>query len=149
MANVPQPETINLTVELDEDGTPFEETVLVEPLGGSRYRVLASPGLLEGFAAGDEIELDPAARGGFHVTRRGGNICVQLFLTGEFERCREELVPRVEALGGWLDGEVPGLLVFTIPEAAGFPAIEPIFYDCERRYPDARWMYGNVYPPGE
>lgn len=144
MANVPQPAAINLTVERNPDGTPFEESVRVEPLGGARYRVLASPGLLEGLAAGDEIELDPATRQGFRVTKPGGNVCVQLFHKGAVA---PEVAPRVEALGGWLDGEAPGLLVWTFPREAGFPAIEAIFYDCERRYPGCTWMYGNVYPP--
>src|SRR5258705_2136148 len=123
-----KPSTINLVARTNPDGTPFYENVLVEELGSGRYRVLATPGLLEGFAGGDEIELAPG-------NETGGNIGVQFFCRGNESRCVEDLEPKVNALGGCLDGESPGLLVFTIPVAAGFPAIEKIFYDAELQYP--------------
>jgi Domain of unknown function (DUF4265) len=144
-----KPTTVNLVVETNPDGTPFYESVLVELLGPGRYRVLASPGLLEGFAAGDEIELAPEESSGYRVTKRGGNVCVQFFLSGDESRPWEELEPQVNALGGRLDGQTPGVLVFTIPVSAGFPAIESIFYEAEKRYAGCRWMYGNVYDPAD
>jgi hypothetical protein len=55
--------------------------------------------------------------------------------------------PKVEAIGGRVDGESHGLLVFTLPASAGFGVIERIFRDAERQYPECRWMYGNVYDP--
>jgi Domain of unknown function (DUF4265) len=144
-----QPTTINLVADTNPDGTPFYESVLVERLGPERYRVLASPGLLEGFAAGDEIELAPEESRGFRITKRGGNVCVQFFWSGDGSDPGEELEPQVTALGGRLDGQSPTLLVFTIPVAAGFPAIERIFYSAEKRYAGCGWMYGNVYDPAD
>lgn len=138
---------MNLVVEIRPDGTPFYESVLVEELGENRYRVLATPGLLEGFAGGDEIELAPEERLGFRVTKRGGNVGVQFFRKDDQKRCREDLEPKVGALGGWLDGEQGSLLVFTIPVKAGFPAIEEIFCAAEKQNPGSRWMYANVYDP--
>ncbi len=142
-----KPTTVNLVVETNPDGIPFYESVLVELIGPRRYLVLASPGLLEGFAAGDEIELTPEQGSGYRVTKRGGNVCVQFFWNAD--ESRPWLEPQVAALGGRLDGQTPGLLVFTIPVTAGFPAIESIFYEADKRYPGCRWMYGNVYDPAD
>ena len=144
-----EPTTINLVVETNPDGTPFYESVLVEPRGAGRYLVLASPGLLEGFAAGDEIELAPAESSGYRIIKRGGNVCVQFFLGPDPSRPAGELEPQIIALGGRMDGQTPGLLVFTIPVSAGFPAIERVFYDAEKRYSGCGWMYGNVYDPAD
>jgi len=142
-----EPTTINLVARINPDGTPFYESVLVERIGPQRYLVLASPGLLEGFAAGDEIELAPGESSGYRIARRGGNVCVQFFWRAA--ESRPWLEPQVAALGGRLDGETPGLLVFTIPVSAGFPAIERIFYEADKRCPGCRWMYGNVYDPAD
>jgi uncharacterized protein DUF4265 len=142
-----KPTTVNLVAATNPDGTPFYESVLVEHIGPQRYLVLASPGLLEGFAAGDEIELVPEQGSGYRVTKRGGNVCVQFFWNSD--ESRPWLEPRVAALGGRLDGQTPGILVFTIPVTAGFPAIESIFYEADKRYPGCKWMYGNVYDPAD
>ena len=141
--------TVELVADTNPDGSPFYESVLVEELEGNRFLVLASPGLLEGFAAGDEIELAPQDPRGFRVTRRGGNICVQFFWDGDLRDCAKDLEARAAELGGRLDGEGATLLVFTIPVAAGFPAIERIFYDAEKRYKGCTWMYSNVYDPAD
>jgi len=139
--------TLNLVVQTQADGTPFYEAVLVEELGDQRYLVRASPGLLQGFAAGDEIALAPEDPSGFRVLRRGGNVGVQFFWSGALDACAQELTPAVQALGGWWDGEALGLLVFTFPLAVGFPAIERLLEEAEQRYPGCQWMYSNVYDP--
>jgi hypothetical protein len=144
-----KPTTINLVAATNPDGTPFYESVLVERLGPEQYRVLASPGLLEGLAADDEIELAPEESRGFRITKRGGNVCVQFFWGDDAGGPWQELERQVAALGGRLDGQTPGLLVFTIPVSTGFPAIESIFYGAENRYAGCRWMYGNVYDPAD
>src|SRR5258705_5094655 len=90
--------SVNLLVMTNPDGSPFFESVLVEELGEKRYRVLATPGLLEGFAAGDEIELAPEESHGFRVTKRGGNIGVQFFWTCDQNCCEEALELQVRAL---------------------------------------------------
>ena len=47
-----------LRVPVFSDGTPQgEETLPVVALGDGRYVLLASPGFVEGLAAGDEFEL--------------------------------------------------------------------------------------------
>ena len=140
---------LNLVVRTNPDGSPFHESVLDEELGGSRFKVLASPGLLEGLAAGDEIELTAEEPTGFRVTRRGGNVCVQFFWNGDLKTCIQNLEPKAIALGGCMDGEAERELVFTIPIAAGFPAIERIFYEAQKQYAGCSWLYGNVYDPAD
>lgn len=144
------PDTINLAVDTNPDGSPFYESILVDVLGENHYRVVASPGLAEGIAAGDEIELAPEERLGYRHLKRGGNISIQFFWhDGDIKQALREMEPKAKALGGRIDGETPGLLVFTIPVRASFPAIEKIFYDAEKRYPGSHWMYGNVYDPAD
>jgi hypothetical protein len=128
--------TINLVVGTNRDGSPFYESILVEVLRENRYRVAASPGLAEGTAAGDEIELAPDEPLGYRMLKRGGNISVQFFWhDGDIKQCLREMEPKAEAIGGRIDGETPGLLVFTLPASAGFPSIEEIFKDTKTRYP--------------
>ena len=52
----PNQATIELFVDRTSDGEPFYEEVTVEPIGHDRYRVLASPRLLDGLAAGEVFE---------------------------------------------------------------------------------------------
>ena len=142
--------TINLKVGATSDGSPFYESILVDVLGENHYRVLASPGLAEGMAAGDEIELAPDEPLGYRILKRGGNISVQFFWhEGDIKQCLREMEPRAEAIGGRIDGETERLLVFTLPASAGFPAIEKIFFDAEKQYPGCHWMYGNVFDPAD
>jgi len=60
-----------------------------------------------------------------------------------------EFGSRFGALGGWLDGgsdnENSHLLIYTIPHAAGFQAIEDVFKDLSKFIDLDKWMYGNVY----
>jgi hypothetical protein len=143
----PQPTTLDLVVQTNPDGTPFFETIFVEQLAANRYRVRVSPGLLQGLAAGDELALTPEEAPGFRVLQRAGNVSVQFFWKGDLAGCAQELTPRVVALGGWLDAQATGLLVFTFPLAVGFPAIERLLGAAEQQYPGCAWMYGNVYDP--
>jgi hypothetical protein len=138
--------TLNLPVDTQPGEEPFLESVLVEHLGGARYLVQASPGMLAGFAKGDEIELAPDDPFGYRVVRRGGNVCIQIYW-GELRQSAAALESQVRAVGGWCDGDTPGLLVFTVPVAAGFSAIEQIFEAATVRYPGSSWFYGNVYDP--
>lgn len=58
---------------LDASGKrTIDESVPAEPIGPGRFRLLASPGLVQGLAAGDEVELAPSQAQGFRVLQRGG-----------------------------------------------------------------------------
>lgn len=137
--------TISLVVERGGSGEPFLEEVRAIRLDTNRYQLAQSPGLVPGVAAADEIELAPEEPNGYRVIRRGGNVCVQLFTRHDPDECLEWLEPQVLRLSGRVDGRAPKLLVFTIPVASGFDAIQSIFDGAVGRFPESEWMYGNVY----
>jgi Domain of unknown function (DUF4265) len=132
---------------LDQSGQQsIEEVLPAEPLGGDRFRLLASPGLVEGVAAGDEVELAPADPTGYRVLRRGGNLCVWVYVP---EPPPEETDPRLSraatALGGYLDGGNTGLRILTVPVSAGFRRVEAEVEAAVAELPGSSWAYGNVY----
>jgi hypothetical protein len=142
-----------LRVPVFSNGAPQgEETLPVAALGDGRYVLLASPGFVEGLAAGDEFELDSSARGGVRVLRRGGNLCVWFYHAEQLDESSDATadVRRVaDSLGGRLDGGYSRMLVLTIPLAAGFDAVAAAFDDAVRRHPGSAWLYGNVYDPSD
>lgn len=140
------PVTIRI-VAGEVDGEPVLERIPAAPRGEGMFIVRGSPGLVEGIAAGDLIRLNEDHT--FEVLERGGNLCVQV-LADEFPEAEtSELVSRVEALGGYLDGGSDGgtsrVRVFTIPVSAGFPAVEAAFQAFAESQPDCDWYFGNVY----
>jgi hypothetical protein len=128
------------------DGKPGQEPVHAEALGDGRYRLLYSPGFVQGIAAGDEFRL-LNEDGAFEVVRRSGNLAVQVFSLENVEPIKAELSRQVASLGGTLDGGIEQGLVFTIPVSAGFPAIEAVFNNFLAEHPGLEWYYGNVYDP--
>ena len=142
-----------LLVPVLSNGTHQGEEVLpVARAGDGRYRLLASPGFVEGLAAGDEFELDPGAPLGHRVVRRGGNLCVWFYHTEpltETSAVTSDIVRVAESLGGRLDGGYSRMLVLTIPLAAGFDAVARAFDDAVRRHAASSWLYGNVYDPAD
>jgi hypothetical protein len=148
MANRPAPDQpmVRLLAALRESGQPVFEEVPVEVLGPNRYRLLASPGILDGLAAGDEFTVDPISFL-YRVHEHGGNLCVQVWYPGIdlAGRVDAELVPAVIEMGGSLDGREQGLSSFTIPLAAGIPAIETLFNDWVDHADGATWSFGNAY----
>jgi hypothetical protein len=137
--------TVRLLVGAASDGTPFFEEVPVERLGGERFRILASPGLLDGLAAGDVFERSDD--GTYRLIERSGNLCVQLLYddTAPHERFDLEVLPRVHELGGWLDGRTERASVLTFPLTAGFAPIEGLMNAWVASTPGGSWSYGNVY----
>jgi Domain of unknown function (DUF4265) len=138
--------TVDLRVGEKRSGEAVHEEVPVTPLGSRRFRLLASPTLALGAAAGDEIEVDE--QGVYSVVRRGTNVAVHVEATEKLDD--HELVRRVNELGGLLDGraEAPPdafIATFTIPVGAGFAAIERVFERFVADKPAASWSYGNVY----
>ena len=143
---------IKLPVFDDSGNQRGDEKLLVEQIGPDRFRLVYSPGFVEGLAAGDVIELSAEDRLGYRIVERAGNLCVWFFFNRlgqnrgpEAERLREE----VERIGGWLDGGGAYLLIFTIPVSAGFPAVERVFDAAVTRIAGSEWLYGNVYDPND
>ncbi|NBD08514.1 DUF4265 domain-containing protein [Corallococcus silvisoli] len=138
---------IALNARVSPGSRPLKETLPIEQVGG-HYRLLYSPGLVEGLAAGDEIEL--VGDGGFTVLKRGGNFCIWFFFPAEgmnrgpeTERMAEE----VSRLGGWLDGGGETVVIFTVPAAVGFDRMADYFDEAVSRVEGASWMFANAYDP--
>lgn len=138
---------------LDEEDQRISEKVPAEPLGGKRYRLGGSPGIVAGLAAGDEIELDPKEPTGYRLIKRGMNVAIQIHLARCNEATRKTVAQIVEKVGGWLDGsaEQPGhcILVCTIPVFVTFAVIEKAMDDVARKCRIEGWSYGNVYDPAD
>jgi hypothetical protein len=141
----PNQATVELFVDWTSDRRRFFEEVPVEPLGDERYRILASPGLLDGLAAGDVFER--REDGSFVVIQRSGNVAVQVWYSDEnlSDRVDAELLPGVRELGGGLDGQTEGASVLTFPLRAGFRRIERLLDEWVVSAPAARWSFANVY----
>jgi hypothetical protein len=125
------------------NGTDSFELVPAYHIEDSRYKIAASPGLAPGVAAGDEIELSQESKGGFTVLRRGGNICVQLFLAdgtlGDRILLAEQIANRIKPIGGWIDGgmdtDIGHLLMLTIPLTSNFIPIEKVLASISNDFP--------------
>ena len=129
-----------------------DEVLPVVEIGDGRYQLLASPGFVEGLAAGDEFELDASAAGGHRVLRRGGNLCVWFYHAEPIEEtdvATADIRLVAESLGGHLDGGYSHMLVLTVPLAAGFDAVADAFDRAVRRHAGSAWLYGNVYDPSD
>jgi hypothetical protein len=126
------------------------EVLDVEEIGPNRYRLIYSPGLVEGLAAGDEFELTEENSAGFSVLRRSGNLCTWLIFDEPTDFSApyiKDLEARVKGIGGYLDGGTHRSLIFTIPLQAGFKAIKETFDAFVQAVQGTRWFYGNVYDP--
>lgn len=139
---------IRLPVLDDSGQRRFEEILPAEALGGGRFRLLASPGLVEGVAAGDELELAPADPAGYHVLRRGGRLCIWVYVSEPPPEETETRLGRAAAtLGGYLDGGNTGLRILTVPISAGFERVEAELAAVVTELRGSTWAYGNVYDP--
>ena len=125
-------------------GEPIREWVHAAELADRLFRLLFTPGFVQGIAAGDEFRFS-GDDGAFEVTRRGGNLAIQVFSDEPVAARRAELATRVARLGGTLDGAVGRGLSFSVPIAAGFPAIEAVFRAWVNEHPGWEWYFGNVY----
>lgn len=122
---------------------PLYEQVLAVDLGDGTVKIDASPGLVMGVAAGDVIRLTDDNQ--FEIVSRGGNVCLQIFHRSRIDEVAKSALQKIEGIGGWLDGQAPKLLVYTIPVSAGFAEIEAIVSQLQLSFPGLEWLYGNVY----
>ncbi|CAM5506591.1 hypothetical protein SCYAM73S_08395 [Streptomyces cyaneofuscatus] len=120
---------------------------------GRRFRQLRTdrqPGLVEGCAAGDLLEID--ADGLFQVVRRGPNLCIQAFGRPSFDaESLESLNSGFVPLGGLVEAPADRrFIVVTVSAAAGFPAVEAVM---ERWAASVsvlvEWGFSNVFGADE
>ncbi len=150
---MPNETTVNVIAIL-HDGRRIPENLLVEAVRENTFRLLHSPGLVQGLAAGDQFQLAPQEPFGYRLLKRGGNVCLQVFVEADkVAEMRTTLTPLAQEIGGRLDGDAAfaalANLVFTIPVTAGFPAIEALMARAKSISPSCEWFYGNVYDPND
>ncbi len=144
----------HVLILVDGSANPGREEVPARHVGGCEWELLRSPLYATEVAAGDVIRISDDETGRFEIVRRGGNVCVQLYLAdaeaddaeatqSEVEAIRADLEP----LGGTVDASTPGLIAFTLAAEVGFSAIELVAAAAVARRPGAQWQYSNVYDP--
>jgi hypothetical protein len=139
-------QTIRILAGQNSNGDPVLEAVPAEEVGPGAFRLLGSPGLAQGAAAGDKVAVHDD--GSFNVLERGGNLAIQVVGARGFDaESLQQLVDDVGRLGGRLDGGEARLRVFTIPVSAGFAAVESAFNDFVGRTTGTEWYFANVYDP--
>jgi hypothetical protein len=123
-----------------------EEALPAEPLDGGCYRLLASPGLVQGVAAGDELELAPADPAGYRVLRRGGQLCIWVYVPEPPpDQTDARLRQAAASPGGYLDGGNTRLRILTVPVSAGFARVETELGAAVAELGGSSRAYGNVY----
>jgi hypothetical protein len=143
---------ISLPVLDDKGGQTGREMLEVAAVPPNHWRLLHSPAFVDGLAGGDVIELDATAAEGFRLVSRSRNVAV-IAVVADADDCASVAARRLReallALGGVFDGGPPRMLVFTVPLAAGFPAIETALQRFLEDQGGATWWYGNVYERGD
>jgi len=143
------PGTVRLLVEDGPSTRPVYEDVPARATPDGTWILDVSPGLALGTAAGDVVEV--GSDGAFRVVIRGGNIAVHVSTPASGNQQRDALTETIGTLGGWLDARgwtrdgANSLSVYTIPVAAGFPAIEQALTAFADETPGGHWYYANVY----
>jgi hypothetical protein len=147
-----QPEVteIDLPICHNESDRPATEIIEAIRLCPHQFKILYSPGMVEGVAKGDVIELSDTDPKGFTVVSRAGNLCVWFYFREQ--GCNQgpdgdRVRAAIEKFGGVCDGGGNTNLVFSVPASFGFPAVEALFNDLMAQYPGSSWLFGNVYDP--
>jgi hypothetical protein len=138
-------DAVEILAGRNSQGDPVLESIPAEKLASGIYRLLASPGLALGAAAGDEVEVH--ADGSFTVVKRGGNLAIHVLAETFDPNALADLEARVRAVGGYLDGGHDRLRVFTIPATMRLPTVEALFSGFASQNPGAEWWVGNTHDP--
>jgi hypothetical protein len=154
MADVARHDHVRLLSDHTASGAAVHEEVAAVRVDDDRWRLLATPRLALGVAAGDLLQV--TEDGSYEVVERGGNIAVAVGATGRPEAEFEKLIEGFTRLGGWLDARTDAkrttssLLVFTVPFRPGvFPEIQRLTNDFVLGHADREWYYMNVYADEE
>ena len=144
----------HVLIEVIDSKSPGSEHVPARRLGDDEWEIIRSPLYATEVASGDVIRVDREKTGGFEIIRRGGNVCVQFYLSEDkiddaeaTSLLANELRVLIEPLNGCIDATTPGLISLTIPVAVGFQKIEGVLEVAVERWPNSQWQYANVYNP--
>ncbi|MFC4906669.1 DUF4265 domain-containing protein [Actinomadura gamaensis] len=135
---------LNLLAE-SASGPPVREPVPVVRVSDGRYRLEATPALVDGCAAGDVVEVDRDGR--VSVIERGGNLAIQSFAErGPFRMDQIDALREAFAAEGGLVEFPPHqrFVVVTVAARVGFPRVEAVM-DAWSQATGSGWSFGNVY----
>ncbi|WP_196161109.1 DUF4265 domain-containing protein [Reinekea sp. G2M2-21] len=133
---------INLHIEGTESDT---QPVEVEYLSENIYRVVHSPGFVEGIAAGDVIELAEHDTTKFSVVSYGGNVSVKISDTASIIEKLPTLDNILGTVGARRDGNLERVGVWTMPLKSGFEPIEIAIKMACSELCEPTWWFGNAY----
>ncbi len=124
-----------------------KQPVEVEDLGGGKYEILFTPGLVEEVAAGDLIELLDSASGAFRVIARWGNLAVKWGAPGGHisDEAMEEAIKLLAPFEARLDGRIATAAVWTIPPPFVLSNVAQAMNKVVELVRGSGWWYGNVY----
>lgn len=143
-----QEQSIELLAGNHPNGEVIIERVLVAPQAQKNcYLLLKSPVFVRGIARGDIIEQMSEPKGAFRIQQHAGNLCVRVFCKNDISELEQKLSIEIEKLGGDKDIQDKHTLIYSIHVSCGFTAIEKLFNEQLKDFPDAAWFYGNVYDP--
>lgn len=142
----------HVKVAVEGSTTRGVESVPAQSQGDGYWLLLRSPLYALQLAAGDTIRITNHEAGTFEVVARGGNVAIQFYLSSDESDDAQatanvalKITPKVVSLGGRMDGQTAGLIVYTIPITVGFSAIERIFEAAAAEFSGSQWQYSNVY----
>lgn len=142
----------HVNVAVEGSGRSGVEPIPAKHLEDGNWMLLRSPLYALQLAAGDTIRVSDLEAGTFEVVEHGGNVAIQFYLSENESddqlataNTAKRITPDVVRLGGRMDGQTTGLIVYTLPVEVGFPTIEKIFNDAANEFPGAQWQYSNVY----
>jgi Domain of unknown function (DUF4265) len=135
--------TINLPAAKNKSGDTIYEEVLVDDIGNHHFKIIATPALVLGIAAGDEIFFRHE-KSEFSVVKRGGNVAIQLhgdnFIVDKY-------LDELSVLTHQVDGRATDMTVLTVSIKLGFLKIQEILNIFCTKHPEISWYYGNIYDP--
>jgi len=138
------PDHLEVVHVLVDPGVMSREEIPVERTAAGYCRALTTPGLAQGFAADNVIEVDD--QGTVSIVERAGNVGLQFLAEHHDEMAVTALADEAEKLGGWLDAATRSVVAISIPARTGFPAIEALAHRyAARAGAGVEWYYANVY----
>ncbi|WP_083299505.1 DUF4265 domain-containing protein [Janthinobacterium sp. MP5059B] len=135
---------IRVLADEDTDGTTYE-TLPARQIDEHVFELLASPGLALNLARGDIVNIaDPLSPA--LVLKRGGNFCIQIY---DADAVSQSAVDQLEydvqkQLGGTMDGQYEGNLIFSVPGHHGIYNVNGPF-DAFREATGVEWYFANIY----
>ena len=136
---------VGLVERTEGPGADARELVPAERVSDREWRIVATPGLVNGCAAGDRVCVDDD--GTFEVIHRGGNLAAHIY--SSVALAEAELVglrQAFAALGGTVEWpQHQRFAVVTVPVVATFAAVEALLDPFVAVADDAGWNFGNVF----